>query len=286
MKATFKSNITSVVVSGCDVKITCKDTTARTAVHSKIINNQSALGKYSKCSVSSNAVTYTFASASEANRFASMIDEVRETWKNVIIACVKKVEIYSKDWVRIKCDSKEIGAQVEPVIRAHITSLGFSYKDYVSGTTMKDFRYRFSSATEAARFLTVLEDIRNGKEVPVAMPFEEIAKDTTLAASRPNVVTTTTTPTATTSSGTTVKQTLPRATTTSAGTVVLQTATPAGSTSVEVTKEPLQEVQKKEQEKAEQEKTEQENGISKKTLLIAGGAAVLVIILLVIILKR
>lgn len=282
MKTTFKKNITSVVVSGCDVKITCKDTTARTAVHSKIINNQSALGKYSKCSVSSNAVTYTFASASEANRFASMINEVRETWKNVIIACVDGLEIYDKVWVRIKCDSKEIGAQVEPVIRAHISALGFSYIKYVDGGHKKDFRYKFSSTSEAARFLTVLEDIRNGKEVPVAMPFEEIAKDTTLAASRPNVVTTTTTPTAATTSGTTVKQTLPRATTTSAGTVVLQTATPAGSTSVEVAKETLQEVQKKEQEKAKEE----ENGISKKTLLIAGGAAVLVIILLVIILKR
>lgn len=210
-------------------------------------------------------------------------------WKEIIKSGVESVEIYSKKQVKVTCTNKDIGEEVFIAIRNNYQNLDAEPLKYIKGTNYKDFRFKFSSTSEAARFLTVLEDIRNGKEVLVAMPFEETAKDTTLATSRPNVVTTTTTPTATTSSGITVKQTLPTATTssgttattTSAGTVGLQKAAPAGSTSVKVTKETLQEVQKK-----EQEKNEQENGISKKTLLIAGGASVLVIILLVIILKR
>ena len=196
-------------------------------------------------------------------------------WKEIIKSGVESVEIYSKKQVKVTCTNKDIGEEVFIAIRTNYQNLDAEPLKYIKGTNYKDFRFKFSSTSEAARFLTVLEDIRNGKEVLVAMPFEETATTSSGTTVKQ------TQPTATTSSGTTVEQTQPTATRTSAGTVGLQKSPPAGSTSVKVTKETLQEVQKK-----EQEKNEQENGISKKTLLIAGGASVLVIILLVIILKR
>ena len=262
MKPTFKSNIISVTVNGSNVAVNCKDLAGRNAVHAKILNNKTALGAFSKCAIASNTVTYTFDTSASASSFASKIDEVRETWKNVIIAFVTGLEIYDKDWVRVKCDSKENGKLVEPIISAHIPSLGFSYIRYVDGGNKKDFRYKFSSTTEAARFLTVLENIRNGKEVSVAMPFEESA--TPEPAPRQTVA------------ATTEVRTLPTVKETATGNVIVTASTPTGTQETELTQTEVEQMPK----------NSTADTVNKKTLVIAAVAGIAVLLAIILLLKR
>lgn len=269
MKSTFKNNIISVTVNGSDVAVICKDSAGRNAVHAKILNNKTALGAFSKCAMTSTSVTYKFDTSASASSFASKIDDVRELWKEIIKVNVQEIKLYSlnKNWVKIKCNDDTVGKEVHSAINSHATDLGFTIKEFVKGSTYKDFRYKLSSSSESARFLSVLLDIKEGKEVPVAMPFEESAipatKTTTATVVRtlPTVI----------SQQSTVSSQQP-----TEGNVIITTKTPTGTQETVLTQTEVEQMQK----------NSTADTVNKKTIVMAAVAGIAVLLAIVLLLKR